>query len=134
MGSRRASRGSSRHPGQTRGFGHEVNNLLSISFGEGVEVGNMGPLALSVRAGKSLGQEVHTETLGDTATSLLSSDRDLIQEIRPGPGSRGIKFEGSEGAQSLSDFGQVGRSSTPGGSTTGVWCTPVAPSAGIGVD
>ena len=94
----------------------------------------MGPLALSVRAGKSLGQEVHTETLGDTATSLLSSDRDLIQEIRPGPGSRGIKFEGSEGAQSLSDFGQVGRSSTPGGSTTGVWCTPVAPSAGIGVD
>jgi len=123
--------GSSRHPGQARGFGHKVNNLLLISFGKGVEVGNMGPLALSVGAGKSLGQEAHTKTRGDAPAALLSSNRDLVQEIRLGPRSRGIKFEGSEGAQSFRDFSQVGRSSTPGGSTTGVWRTSAAHPARI---
>jgi len=69
--------------------------------------------------------------LGDAATTLLGSNRDLIQEIRLGPRSRGIKFEGSEGAQSFRDFGQVGGNSTPGGSTTGVWHTSVAHPARI---
>jgi len=91
----------------------------------------MGPLALSVRARKSLGQEAHAETLSDTATTLLSSDRDLIQEIRLGPRCRSIKLKGSEGAQSLRDFGQVGQSSAPGGSATGVRSTPVASPTGI---
>ena len=77
---------------ESRGASDKVDHLLPIGFGEGVEIRDVGALALRVRASKSFSEELHAQTLSHPAASLLSSDSNPVEEIGLSTRSGRVKF------------------------------------------